>query len=148
MSRIYFFSQSLKESHLLQYKIHIFKALPIMITFPFQCVRMFLILKSQAPPMTKETMEDTVAQMKSFEGGILCSSRLSLSRRNRPALPPEEDATSHTNRPAYSVSRLSYVAFVRGGRMDDCIFAYICRCKGQGGTPTQSQKRGASQPIN
>lgn len=39
------------------------------------------------------------AQREAFEAVLLCSNRASLSRRNRPALPPEEERSSATNEP-------------------------------------------------
>ncbi|KAF6231299.1 hypothetical protein HO173_010442 [Letharia columbiana] len=66
-------------------------------------IRIIHIPKHTPLPTTKVMKEvnqrDMFAQMECLKAALLCSRRSNLSRRNRPALPPEEDSSSHTSRP-------------------------------------------------
>ncbi len=79
------------------------QASPIMATILYPCIRIIPTPKLPTLPTAKEPMEvkqrDIIAQMESFEDLMFCSHGRSLSRRNRPALPPEEEWSSHTDKP-------------------------------------------------
>ncbi len=74
-----------------------------MATILYRCIRTIPTPTLSTLPTGKDPMEakqrDTVAQMECFEDLMFCSHGQSLSRRNRPALPPEEEWSSHTDKP-------------------------------------------------
>ena len=76
---------------------------PTMATITYRWIKVIPMLKHSPQPTAKETMDvnqrDNVAQMEYFETVPLCSRRPHPSRRNRPALPPEEERSSHTDQP-------------------------------------------------
>lgn len=62
------------------------------------------------------------AQREAFETVLLCSNRANLSRRNRPALPPEEERSSATNEPGRlnTVGTLMLVLLYALYAVDEC----------------------------
>lgn len=72
----------------------------MMATVSYRCIRIIPILTyPPPPPKANVTMtvnqRDIVAQVKSFEILLLCGNGPGLSRKNRPALPPEKESSSH-----------------------------------------------------
>ena len=103
------------------------KAYPIMATIPYGCIGVIPIPKRSPPPpsakeMKKVSQKDVSAHMESVKVSMLCSSRPNPSRRNRPALPPEEE-------PAWIVACIPYVVDARW------IFNARVKLKGKGETP-------------
>ena len=76
---------------------------PTMATITYRWIKVTPMPKHSPQPTAKETMDvnqrDNVAQMEYFEIVPLCSRRPHPSRRNRPALPPEEERSSYTDQP-------------------------------------------------
>ena len=74
-----------------------------MAAIPNSWIKLSPLYKHSPPPTADDTMQvdqrDIVAHMESLEVILACSSRSNPSRRNRPALPPEEERSSHTDEP-------------------------------------------------